>query len=98
MRLICSLVYGNARSCCNTACSMEGWASVMYALMDSVGDEVWIYFVSIVVFMAFLVVTLFVSVITYTFSETRASENRASMFTDEEYVFENTSILFFSDY
>lgn len=56
------------------AATLEGWTDVLYLIQDAGNPEAWIYFTVLVVFGSFLVLNLFVAVITSQFSAVKQDE------------------------
>ena len=60
---------------------MEGWSGTMYSLMGSENTTfVPIYYVFLILVVSFMMVNLFVAVITNTFSKTRKEANSIRRF------------------
>ncbi|KNC49505.1 voltage-gated Ion Channel superfamily [Thecamonas trahens ATCC 50062] len=58
--------------------TLEGWSSIMYSIMQSEYAISALYFISLIIFLSFLVVNLFVAVIVEKFGQVRREENRSA--------------------
>ena len=53
--------------------TMEGWVDMMYPLQRSAASWAWIYFVTMLMFITFIVLNLFVAVVCMSYAEIRAA-------------------------
>ena len=49
--------------------TLEGWTEIMYMMMDGYGNNVWMYFVGLICVGVFVVINLFLAVISMGYEE-----------------------------
>jgi hypothetical protein len=76
------------------AVSTEGWSQLMFTTIDSENKATIIFYLSIIIFISYILLSMFVAVITETFSRIRSEAASGSAFKDNEKVI----LIFFTSY
>ncbi|KNC50163.1 voltage-dependent T-type calcium channel subunit alpha-1I [Thecamonas trahens ATCC 50062] len=58
--------------------NLDGWSALMYSLQDAVSPWVWLYFVTFTLLLSFFAVTLFLAILTESFTITAEEEEVAA--------------------